>query len=219
MDGTHWLIRDKLTDADRKLLEAYPKRKKQPIHVVQDIKSLYASGVTISEIATLTGVGFGRASSIVHGRTYRDVVADPMKPSAYPVLKKPRKRKACPQPYYRGQSGRFYSSKMQQYFGYQSSWELARMQLFEIDPNVIAYKRIPVRLPYIVNGKKHRYDVDLEVRHADGSIALEEIKPRDVFTRYNNLYKLAVLRKYCKVNGYGCRILTSLEACKELTTV
>jgi hypothetical protein len=114
---------------------------------------------------------------------------------------------------HRGKHGVYYSYKMDKNFRYDSSWELVRMETLDADDNVKAYWRVPLKLPYIVKGKKKKYFVDFKVEHVDGSIAFEEIKPRPLFIYYNNLYKLGVLRKFCKNLGYECRILTSLEMC------
>lgn len=97
-----------------------------------------------------------------------------------------------------------------------------------LEPGVIAwghdilddllYRRTPARLVYSDSkGIEHFYFPDFRVRHADGTVALEEIKPEALLEYKNNGLKLTALRLYCKRRGYSCRVITSLKACKERT--
>ena len=118
-----------------------------------------------------------------------------------------------------GTHGIFPSEKMNRQFRYDSSWELERLQVFEKDPNVVFYLRTPFRIPYAApDGKQHSYFVDFSLFEAKGSkIVLEEIKPTALFPYNNNEFKLAALRAHCDKQGYVCRVLSTLEACKEIT--
>lgn len=110
-------------------------------------------------------------------------------------------------------SGSVFSHKNNKELYYQSSWELARIETLEKDKNVLRYSRTPVRLNYKLKGISHFYFPDFMVVHLDGSIAIEEIKPKNLLSHKTNRLKVALLQRFCKKAGYVCRVLTSMQEC------
>lgn len=116
--------------------------------------------------------------------------------------------------------GWYFSEKMQKDMHYDSSWELERMKTFDADPNVIAYKRIPLRVPYVAeDGVTRTYLPDFAVKHVDGSIIIEEIKPLKLVKTVENQLKFAALKQLCIAKNYVFRLVTSLELCKVSTSI
>lgn len=114
-----------------------------------------------------------------------------------------------------GKAGIFTSKKMKRDFYFDSSWELARMERLESDQSVKSYKRTPVRLTYQFEGRSHFYFPDFSATYKDGTICIEEVKPERWLIYKNNQAKIKALKAYCRKRGYVCRILKTLEACKE----
>lgn len=111
--------------------------------------------------------------------------------------------------------GSFYSQKMGRSFFYESSWELARMKCFEEDNNIIFYLRSPFRIGYMIDAVEHSYFPDFSVFQSNGDLIIEEIKPAALLNYGRNPIKIDVLQKHCEKAGYICRVLTTLESCKE----
>lgn len=110
--------------------------------------------------------------------------------------------------------GKFVSAKMGCTFNFESSWEEARMQTLEADANVVEYRRTPVRIKY-THGRARVYFPDFLVRMSDGTVFIEEVKPLNLMRYALNVAKVRALRRFCAVAGYVCRVLTTLEMCKE----
>lgn len=77
--------------------------------------------------------------------------------------------------------------------------------LLEIDPNVISFKEQPMRLEYILDGKKHYYTPDLLVERTDKKQVIE-VKPKSKVKEYGRIFQLA--SNICEKYGYEFRVIT-----------
>lgn len=118
---------------------------------------------------------------------------------------------------------------------YRSSWELAVMRRFDLDPSVLMWASEELAIPYAdrVTGKVRRYFPDflIKKRSADGTIKtiMIEVKPysqsvppvkgkktekrflTEVRTFANNYSKWEHAREYCRRKGWEFVVLTERE--------
>lgn len=129
-----------------------------------DVASLYAMGLTATEVADQLGIGASTVGRIIReagiARGYSDTQA---------LLKSLGKRE-----YSRGIQGELQSAKGGGTLYAASIYELARMHQLEGDPSVVRFIRSADRVPY---GDGKTYTPDFEVTYSDGSIRIEEVKP------------------------------------------
>lgn len=86
--------------------------------------------------------------------------------------------------------GRFSPKNPQKYQGdpsniwYRSSYELCVMIRCDSDPKIIEWSSEETVIPYVspIDGKVHRYFVDMKVKNSDGQIMLIEVKPKRFLT-------------------------------------
>lgn len=94
--------------------------------------------------------------------------------------------------------GWYFSEKMKEKFWYDSSWEYLRMQILDIDENVISWtKRHGIRIQYKDKNIIRNYIPDFLI---NGN-TIEEIKGN--FNNKKNLkLKIKALKKYCKIHNF-----------------
>jgi|SRR5208282_1699969 len=108
-----------------------------------------------------------------------------------------------------GKKGKFCSSKNCEVLFYHSMWELVRMISLEEDGTVLRYKKAPFAIPYILNGKKHRYYPDFLVIYRMGKgCVLEEIKPLALTETVENQAKFNAARQWSKEQGIPFVLIT-----------
>jgi hypothetical protein len=88
-----------------------------------------------------------------------------------------------------------------------SSWELRRWKELDSDPRVATYGVQPLRIPYTFEGSRN-YVPDALITYIDGSVVLEEIKPRPLMARPKNQAKFAAARDYCSAKGWEFRVVS-----------
>lgn len=93
-----------------------------------------------------------------------------------------------------------------------SSYERERLINLHSDENIKSVIRCKFRIPYYDNdGKKHHYNPDFFIEMNDGSLIVEEVKPKDMIHKLLNPIKHSVAKKYCDENGYKFRVVTEKE--------
>lgn len=99
--------------------------------------------------------------------------------------------------------GWYFSEKMKEKFWYDSTWEYLRMQILDIDNDVISWtKRHKIRISYKDNNIMRNYIPDFFINES----IIEEIKGN--FNNKKNLkIKIKALKKYCKTNNLNYNII------------
>ena len=108
-------------------------------------------------------------------------------------------------------TGYFVSAKAGKSLFHGSSYELRAFEMLEADPSVVVYDRGHFALPYMDNGKQHRYLPDIFVTYQDGHQAVIEIKPEYYVEDATNSAKAAVARPYCAVHNFEYIIWTEVD--------
>lgn len=115
----------------------------------------------------------------------------------------------------RYKTGWFYSNKSNINIYYRSSLELKYLEFFEVCENIINFIPAPFKIKYIdPEGIIRNYCPDFLVKTINKTY-LVEVKPRALFSYYNNLLKFAVAKIYCKENKILFKILTEEHCNKE----
>lgn len=93
------------------------------------------------------------------------------------------------------------------YVEYDSSYELARIMEYELDPNVVSYIREPRNLDisYKLNGT-HWYWPDFIVTYLDGTVFMDEVKHSDSVNE-EVLLKKESAEEYCRINNMIYRMI------------
>lgn len=117
---------------------------------------------------------------------------------------------------------------------YRSSWELQVFVYMDKNPDIISWNSEEVVIPYIspIDGKCHRYFVDIWMRNRKGAVYLIEIKPyaqskspkkrSRVTKKYLNEVKAwgvnqakwTAATAYCQERGWIFKVLTEKELFK-----
>lgn len=116
--------------------------------------------------------------------------------------------------YVRGISGNFYSVKNAKTLLYRSSYELAAMQLFEKDSEVLGYEYESLAIPYLDQSQKLHHTIpDYVIHLKDGSSRIVEVKPtyKIALDLHNTKRKLAATKKYALLNSMSFIVLTENE--------
>lgn len=103
--------------------------------------------------------------------------------------------------------GKYKSKKTGKVECYDSSFELRRFKFLDSRPEVKTWTRShKIRIPYVNEGRIHRYEPDILITYNDGSQILEEVKGY-----IRNLKVVAkknrVAISYCKSRGWTFRII------------
>jgi len=103
---------------------------------------------------------------------------------------------------------------------YRSSYELKAFEMIEEDENIISWESETVKIPYKLDGKQHKYIVDLKIETKNG-VELIEIKPysKTIKPKYDydieeynqNQAKWIAAKEYCKEKGWEFEIWTEKE--------
>ncbi len=102
-----------------------------------------------------------------------------------------------------GQSGSFFSGKLNRAIQYESQMELDFLLQLEQLEEVVYYQEQPFRIPYNYEGKKWDYYPDLLFVLSDGRGVVVEIKPVFKMALRKNLVKWSALRRFCHDRGLG----------------
>ncbi|TMD65881.1 MAG: hypothetical protein E6I91_09645 [Chloroflexi bacterium] len=102
-----------------------------------------------------------------------------------------------------GNSGSFFSQKMDKEVQYESHLELQFLLMLEETKEVVLYQEQPFIIPYISNGRSRNYYPDILFLFEDGKRVVVEIKPPYQMALHENLIKLSALRLLCIQNGWG----------------
>ena len=99
----------------------------------------------------------------------------------------------------------FKSSKSDGELMAPSTYELARFGQLQADENVVSFRKARDRIPY---GDGRTYVPDIEVRYADGRIAVEEIKPEYLLDDATVQAKAEAAREFYAERGVEYRLVT-----------
>jgi len=97
-------------------------------------------------------------------------------------------------------------------FFYRSSYECEVFECLEVLPDVIAYDVEPFKqgIPYLFNGKSHKYHPDLSIKFSDGTVAVWEIKPANQTHLPLNEAKWSAAGQYCRARGWDFVVVTEV---------
>jgi len=102
-------------------------------------------------------------------------------------------------------TGQYTSIKTGATCNYRSSWEKEFMELLDNDPRVEAWNYEPLTIPYIHEGKTHRYIPDFLVV-IDGKDVLVEVKPPSLTDTKMNEAKRQAASDFCQKNGWKYQV-------------
>lgn len=109
----------------------------------------------------------------------------------------------------RGLHGTYTSKKTGIIEHYDSTWELLRMNILDVDPCVLSWtKKHGIRIQYLDRGKMRNYVPDFLIQEHDRKI-LEEIKGYEDSERKK--LKIQALEHYGSHEGYHTSVLTNKE--------
>jgi hypothetical protein len=107
--------------------------------------------------------------------------------------------------------GTFVSGKMNgKELHYRSGYECEVYEILERLPEVVHYDAEPLEIPYLHNGKWHKYRPDLSILFADGHKEIWEIKPASQTSLPINDAKWTHANEYCLVKGWTFMVLTEV---------
>lgn len=116
-----------------------------------------------------------------------------------------------------GNSGIFFSDKLNRKVQYESSIEHRFYIQLEHAENVGWFQEQPIKLPYFSEGEKKIYYPDVFVCLASGHHFVVEVKPRFFMALKINLRKWTALKKYCKERGWGLLITDGSRSIREVS--
>ncbi len=108
-----------------------------------------------------------------------------------------------------------FSYKQQRYVHFYSDLEYENWILVETNPEVEAFCEQPLRIQYLLEGKKVESVFDMWIRWKDGKQSFCEIKYSTELDKENKKYErtlkqIQVQEDWCKMNGYSHEVLTEL---------
>jgi hypothetical protein len=107
-----------------------------------------------------------------------------------------------------GKKGAVQSEKTGIWHPCDSAYEYARMLQLDRDPGVLHWKRCARRIPYVRSGVKSLYVPDIEVTMQDGSVRVEEIKPKKMLDRGSNPEKFEAAKRALSKDGVQFVVVT-----------
>lgn len=164
-----------------------------------EISNLYKGGLSSVDL----GRKYKMAPATVF-RILRDCGCIPRSQSESSTLRSSMK----PADQYSGRSGVFWSEKSRRWYPTASTYEYIRMDQLDRDPLVKTFNRCPDRIPYEFNGTRHHYAPDITIFYFDGSVVVEEIKPRGLANRQITIVKAAAAVAYFSAVNAKYRIVT-----------
>lgn len=130
---------------------------------------MYQEGVFITEISRRTGFG---TSTIFRWATEAGI----LKPFSMRLAEGASGRQFGQEVI--GRKGAFHTSKGGAWIHTDSTYEYARLDQLEAIQQVIRLDRCRDRIEYFFGGRKRTYIPDFRIELADGSVVVEEIKPK-----------------------------------------
>lgn len=88
---------------------------------------------------------------------------------------------------------------------WESQLERDFYYLLEIDPNVISFREQPLRIEYVLNGKRCYYTPDVLVERKQ-KIQIVEVKPKSKVEKYTEIFRIAT--QVCARYGYEFIVAT-----------
>ena len=130
------------------------------------------------------------------------------------ISKLNRKRDVSPDG--EGESGTFFSQKMDREVQFESLLELHFLLKLEKTKEIVLYQEQPFVMPYEFGEVARTYYPDVFFVTEDGRGVVVEIKPRYQMALYENLAKWTVLRKFCFQNGWGLLVTDGKRSIQKL---
>lgn len=110
--------------------------------------------------------------------------------------------------HHRGVQLAFHSQKASGWVPAGSRYEFIRMDQLENDPAVLKFERTRDRIPYSFDGAEHHYIPDLTVKYIDGTVVVEEIKPRNMTLGGKVHTKILAALEFYRKKGVAYRVIT-----------
>lgn len=104
--------------------------------------------------------------------------------------------------------GWYESTKMKKSFFYRSGYENIVFQCLDELHCVNSYDVEPFEIPYIHQGKAHKYTPDIIVSYVDGRKEIIEIKPASQTLMQKNQDKWYACQEACKARGWDFVVIT-----------
>lgn len=114
-----------------------------------------------------------------------------------------------------GKKGAFHTRKGDRWIATDSTYEYARLEQLDADPDVIDVGRCDIRIPYIFLGKQRTYIPDFTVTRVDG-IVVEEVKPLRWVNDPVVLAKASAAASYLNAMGIAYRVVSEEDIGNEL---
>jgi len=115
-----------------------------------------------------------------------------------------------------GNSGEFYSNKLNRLVQYESSLEMNFLQHLESVDDVIFYQEQPLKISYKSEERNSFYYPDFLFILKDGSGIVTEIKPIFQMALRKNIDKWSALKAYCNQQGLGLLITDGRYAIQQI---
>lgn len=105
----------------------------------------------------------------------------------------------------------WYESKKAGRIFLRSSYESAFVRQLDEDDNILSFLSEPLKIPYIVEGRKRNYVPDFLIEYRDGRKEIIEVKPHALVENDVVIIKSNAARKFCNDLGLSYRIVTELD--------
>lgn len=115
-----------------------------------------------------------------------------------------------------GETGFFYSEKMDRKVQYESHLELEFLHILENFKEVTWFVEQPFYIKYRFNNRTHKYFPDFFVIINEYYPVILEIKPKTKMVLKRNILKFKALKKYCNKNGYGYLIIDKYKSLNKI---
>lgn len=175
---------------------------KTPPEIEAGVKSMYLAGESNSRIASVHGIHVTTVSriaerfGILRTQSEGQAIRSAREATGWDRI---------------GKKGAVQSVKTGKWYPCDSAYEYARMIQLDEDDSVSEWARCGVRIPYSVNGVLLLYVPDIEIKMADGSVRVEEVKPKKYISRGKNPAKFDAARKYFSPLGVQFTVVTEDE--------
>jgi hypothetical protein len=175
---------------------------KTPPEIEAGVKSMYLTGEPNSRIASVHGIHVATVSKIaarlgiLRTKSEGQATRSAREATGWDRV---------------GKKGAVQSIKTGLWHPCDSAYEYARMIQLDEDDSVSEWKRCDIRIPYSANGVLALYVPDIEVRMVDGSVRVEEIKPKKYADRGKNPAKFEAARQYFSTLGIEFTVITEAE--------
>jgi hypothetical protein len=99
-------------------------------------------------------------------------------------------------------TGQYTSTKTGKICNYRSSWERELMIMLDNDNRIASWRYEPISIPYVFDGKTHRYIPDFHVVTVSGNNLLIEVKPSNLSGTEMNSSKRNAAINFCALNDW-----------------